>query len=415
MTMIKTSILSFIATAVKILAGLVISKAVAVYIGPIGLALVGQFQSFSQLALTIAQGGINTGVTKYTAEYGKDNKKIPTMFSTAGKISLFSSITVGLTIILFSNYASLYFLKSEDYGYIFIIFGVTIVLYVINNLLLSILNGLKEIKTYISINIIQSIYSLIFTTLLIVWFGLEGALIALVANQSVILLIVLWMLRKHPIINYNNFKGIFDKPAAKKLMGFTAMSLATAAMVPVSHLFIRNYIGETLSWVDAGYWQAVWYISTMYLMVVTTTLGIYLLPKMSELTDRTMLKNELLYVYKIAMPIVVVSGLSIFLLKDFIIWLLFTKEFTPMRELFMWQLIGDFFKLASFILGYYLLAKEKVAQYIFIQVFFSLVFVFFVFYLLKYFDLNGATIAYAITYFICFIYCVYVVKRDLNV
>jgi PST family polysaccharide transporter len=214
MTMVKASILSFIATAVKLIAGLVINKAVALYIGPAGLAVVGQFQNFIQLAIGAAQGAINTGVTKYTAEYGKEGARIPALFSTASKISLISSVIVGAGIVMFSNYAAVYFLKSVDYTYVFIIFGFTIVLFVINNLLLSILNGLKEIKTWAIINIIQSIYSLIFTTLLIVFLGLDGALIALVTNQSVIFLIVLWMLRKHQIIKFENFKAAFDKSEA---------------------------------------------------------------------------------------------------------------------------------------------------------------------------------------------------------
>ena len=134
MTLVKTSILSFIATAIKMLAALVINKAVAIYIGPTGLALIGQFQNFTQLVITAAQGAINSGVTKYTAEYGKDDKRIPILFSTASKISFFTSLIVGTGIVVFSQYASVHFLKSEDYSYIFVIFGFTIALFVINNL-----------------------------------------------------------------------------------------------------------------------------------------------------------------------------------------------------------------------------------------------------------------------------------------
>ena len=115
MTLIKTSILSFIATAVKFLAGLVINKAVAVYIGPSGLALVGQFQNFTQLVMTAAQGAINSGVPKYTAEYGKDSEKTPALFSTARKVSFLSSLVVGALIVVFSRYASLQFLKSDKH------------------------------------------------------------------------------------------------------------------------------------------------------------------------------------------------------------------------------------------------------------------------------------------------------------
>ena len=409
MTLVKTSILSFIATAIKMIAGLVINKAVAVYIGPAGLALVGQFQNFSQLVMTAARGAINSGVTKYAAEYGKDDERIPILFSTAAKISLFSSIVVGAGIVLFSNYASLHFLKSEDYSYIFVIFGFTIVLFVINNLLLSILNGLKEIKTWVMINIIQSVYSLIFTSLLIVFLGLDGALIAMVTNQSVIFLIVIWMLRKHQIIKLSNFKGAFDKPEAKKLAGFAAMTLVSAILAPVSHLIMRNNLGETLGWDQAGYWQAMWYISTMYLMVVTTTLSIYYLPRLSEITDKVELSKELFNGYKIILPIVIVVSTSIYILKDLIIWLLFTKEFAPMRELFLWQLIGDVIKIASWLLSYLMVAKAMAKLFIYSEIFFTTSLVLMAIAFTNAYGLVGMTYAHALNYsiYLIFVYFVY--------
>jgi O-antigen/teichoic acid export membrane protein len=410
MTLVKTSIRSFIATAIKLVAGLVISKAVAVYIGPAGLALVGQFQNFSQLVMTAAQGGINSGVTKYTAEYGKDDKRIPILFGTASKISFFASLVVGAGIVIFSQHASLHFLKSEDYSYIFVIFGFTIVLFVINSLLLSILNGLKEIKTWVMINIIQSVYSLIFTTLLIVWLGLDGALIALVTNQSVILLIVLWMLRKHAIIKAENFKEKFYTPEAKKLAGFAAMAITSALTVPVSHLIVRNYIGETLSWEDAGYWQAIWYISTMYLMVVTTTLSVYYLPKLSEITEKSELRKEVHQGYKIIMPIVIVISVGIFVLKDFIIWLLFTEEFAPMRELFLWQLVGDVVKLGCFLIGYMLIAKAKVKIFIYKEIFITVLFASLAIFFIDLYGLIGVTYAYVLAYLVNYLILLYVYK-----
>ena len=400
MNLVKTSILSFTATAIKMTAGLVINKAVAVYIGPSGLALVGQFQNFSQLVMTAAQGAIHTGVTKYAAEYGKGSDRIPILFSTASKICLVSSVIVGGGTVLLSNHASLHFLKTEAYSYIFVIFGFTIVLFVINNLLLSILNGLKEIKTWVMINVIQSIYSLIFATLLIVFLGLDGALIALVTNQSVVLLIVLWKLRKHQIIKFNNFKGAFDKAEAKKLGGFAIMSVTSAVTVPVSHLIVRNHIGENLSWEDAGYWQAIWYISTMYLMVITTTLSIYYLPRLSEITNKVELRKELLYGYKIIMPIVVIMSASIFFFKDLIIWLLFTEAFAPMKELFLWQLIGNVIKIFSFLLGYLTIAKAMIKTYIFFEIVGSITFVVLSVTMIDSFGLVGVTYAYAINYVI---------------
>jgi PST family polysaccharide transporter len=46
LTLIKTSILSAIATIIKVISGFVINKVIAMYVGPSGLAVVGQLQNF---------------------------------------------------------------------------------------------------------------------------------------------------------------------------------------------------------------------------------------------------------------------------------------------------------------------------------------------------------------------------------
>lgn len=412
MTLIKTSVLSFIATVIKIISGIIINKAIAVYIGPSGLALIGQFQNFTQLAMTLAQGAINKGITKYTAEYAKEETKLSILFSTASKISIFSSVLVSIGVLAFYQYAASFIFKDESYSYVFLIFGFTLILFVINGFFLSVLNGLKEIKTYVKINILQSVYSLFFTTLLIFWLGLNGALIALVTNQSVVLFIVIWMLRKHPIIKIKNFRSSFDSIEARKLAGFAVMAIATAATVPISHLLVRNYIGENLGWEAAGYWQAMWYLSTMYLMVVTTTLSVYYLPRLSEIKDKIELRKELLLGYKVIMPIVIVMSIAVFILKDFIIWFLFTEDFTSMRSLFLWQLIGDVLKLAAWLLSYLMLAKAMTKKFVITEVVFNCSFVFLSFFLVNEFGLIGMSYAFAFNYFLYLIMMVLATKKQ---
>ncbi|MCW7754904.1 O-antigen translocase [Desulfobotulus sp. H1] len=413
MNLIKTSLLAFIATAVKMIAGLVINKAVSIYIGPSGLALVGQFQNFMQLTMALAKGPINSGVTKYTAEYGKESPKIPLLFSTASQISLICSVVVGAVTIAAAPWASEWFLKSGDFSYIFVLFGFTVVLFVFNNLLLSIVNGLKEIKTFVSINIIQSLYSLVFTSLLIVFMGLHGALLAFATNQSVVFFVVLYVLRKHSTIRFHNFRKGFSRPEGKKLLGYAVMSLTSAATVPVSHLLIRNFLGETLGWDQAGYWQAIWYISTMYLMVVTTSLSIYYLPRLSEIKERAELRREILNGYSIILPIVILLSAGIFTLKDFIVWLLFTPDFYSMRELFLVQLVGDVVKIIAWLLSYLMLAKAMARAFICTEIIFSASFVGLTFYFVSFYGLVGVTYAYATNYILYLLILVWIVKGEI--
>lgn len=74
MTLIKTSLLNAIAVAIKMLTLLGINKILAIYVGPAGYAALGQFQNAVQMITTFASGAINSGITKYTAEYEGDEK-----------------------------------------------------------------------------------------------------------------------------------------------------------------------------------------------------------------------------------------------------------------------------------------------------------------------------------------------------
>lgn len=411
MNLVKTSLLSLVATFFKMLSGLVINKAISVYIGPAGLAVIGQFQNFSQVVLIAAQGAINSGVVKYTAEYGRESPKIPYLFSTTLRISLIASVSVGLLLILFSSFFSSRILDSVDYNFIFIIFGFTIILFVLNGLLLSIINGLKEIRSYIKINIIQSLYSLIFTSLLIYFFSLKGALIALATNQSIIFFITLVMIRKHNIIKWKNFTSTFDKQISKKLFAFSAMAITSAIMVPTSQFIIRDYIATTQGMNQAGYWQGVWYISTTYLMIVTTALSTYYLPRLSEITCKQELKKEILQGYKILLPIVIACGLTIYILRDFIIHLLFSESFLPMKPLFTWQIIGDAFKISSWILAYIMLAKSMTKIFILSEIAFFLSLTILSCIFVSYYGTIGATYAYSVSYLTYLLFSIILIKK----
>lgn len=86
MTLIKTSLLNGIAVLFKMLTLLGLNKILAIYVGPAGYAVLGQFQNAVQMITTLASGAINTGVTKYTAEYHGEEEKQHTVWRTAGTI-----------------------------------------------------------------------------------------------------------------------------------------------------------------------------------------------------------------------------------------------------------------------------------------------------------------------------------------
>lgn len=393
------------------LSGLVINKAVAIFIGPTGLAIIGQFQNIQGIIRTVAQGGINSGITKYTAEYYNDELQRANLWSTSLKITIGLSLVLSVLLLITSKQLSIYTFNEDSYRYVFIVFGFTLFLFSINQLLLSVLNGLKEIREFISINITQSLYSLVFTTFLIVFWQLDGALFALVTNQSIIFFVLLYRLKNHVLITWESLNKSFDKEIAIKLSKYSLMTLASIATIPVSQLYVRNFIGENLSWAEAGYWQAMMYISTMYLMVVTTALSTYYLPRLSEINSRLELRRELIDGYKIITPLIALITISVFFSKNIVLWILFSKDFEPMLVLFKWQLLGDFLKINSWLLGYILIAKAKTKTVISTEIFFSITFAFLSVVFVDLFGLVGVSYAYATNYLFHLITMFFVTRR----
>ena len=69
MNLIKTSFYTSLSTAVSFITGFIITKVVAVKIGPKGMAYLGQFQNTTAILTMLATGAIATGVIKYLAEW----------------------------------------------------------------------------------------------------------------------------------------------------------------------------------------------------------------------------------------------------------------------------------------------------------------------------------------------------------
>lgn len=414
MTLIKTSLLNGIAVLVKMLTLLGINKLLALYVGPAGYAAFGQFQNAVAIITTFASGAFNNGVTKYTAEYHDEPDLQKKIWRTAGTVSLITSVLASLMIYVFSDDLAEIFLKNVEFSGVFKWFSVGLTFFVFNSLLLAILNGLKDIGRCVVSNILGSLFSLVITGGLALYGGLYGALVALAIYQSFSLLGTLFICRKQVWMSLSSFFGKVDKDITIKLFKFSLMAAVSAACVPTTQMLVRSEIGAELGWTQVGYWEAMWRLSSAYLLVVTTTLAVYYLPRLSELKTFSEIKLEIRAGYKLILPVSVLAGVAIYFLREHLILILFSKEFLPMQALFFWQLIGDSLKVGSWILGYLMLGKAMVKTFIFTEVSSSVFFYFLSVKLLGVFGLEGVVIAYAVNYLLYWIVVWLLIKRNFS-
>jgi PST family polysaccharide transporter len=382
------------------LAGVVSTKVVASVVGPIGIALLGQLNNFTTIILSLANGGITTGVTKYVSEHSEREERTSLYIGTAFRITFMFSVVTGIAMIVGAGYFSDLILKGEEYKAVFYIFGITIIFYALNALLLAILNGFKEYKLFVRVNIISSLSSLLFSVVMALAFGLMGALVSAVTFQSVVFLITLLLVSKAPWFSWSMFLGRIDKKSIYNLIQYSFMALATAIIVPLSQLLVRGYIAEKISVTEAGIWESVNRISSMYLMVVVTSFSVYYLPRLAELKNDMLIRKEVMSVYQLMVPFLILASLSIYMLRNLIITVLFTSEFNRMGDLLPFQLCGDILKMSGWVLGYLMVAKAMTRAYIFMEILNYSLFVIISYILINYYGVTGATMAYAIGHMI---------------
>lgn len=407
MTLIKTSLLNGIAVVVKMLTLLGINKILAIYVGPAGYAALGQFQNAIQMITTVASGAINTGVTKYTAEYHDDEKNQQSIWRAAGVIALIGSSVMALSVALFNQRLAFWVFEDRAYGGVFVWLAISLIFFTYNTLLLAILNGKKEIGLYVCASIAGSLFSFLFTSLMVMKWGLYGALISLATYQAVSFFITFFICCNTTWFRLNVFWGKADIRIMNNLFKYAAMALTTAVCGPVSHFLVRAYLGDKFGWEAAGYWEAMWRLSGAYLLFVTTTLSVYYLPRLSELQNKQDIKSEILKGYGVILPVAMVCGLLIYVFRDYIITVLFTVEFMPVRNLFGWQILGDTLKVGSWLLAFVMLSKSLIKLYIFSEIFFSALFVVATMFFSNQFGISGSVISHAFVYFLYWVFMAY--------
>lgn len=408
---VKISSWSAFATLFRMVAGFVTIKIVSKIIGPAGIALTGQFINGTTIISILGTGCIGQGVTKYIAEYTDDKEKQRTIITNAVRITLVSSLVMMALVLLFYQQLGQYIFKSSQYNNVVIFFGASILFFSLNLILNNIINGFKGFKKYVLINISGSVISLLLTIPIVYFFGVVGALVSYILSQTLIIFVTLYFVRNEAWFFLLKSFGKTDRKTLKLLSGFTLMTFISSLFGPYVQLFIRGYIIDHLSVEDAGIWEGINRLSAMYLSIITTSISIYYLPKLSGIKDERLLRAEIIKTCKIVLPPLALFCLLLFLCRDIVIPIVFTKEFLPMRDLFAVQLFGDFVKIASWLMAFVFWAKAMTRVFIITEIFFSLTLVAFSFWSIRNFGFEGTVYGYAINYCLYFIAVLFILRK----
>ena len=411
MGLFKASFWSAVDTVFKLGCGFVIIKYLAIKTGPAGIAKFSQLQNFVTMVLMAVTGLFSTGVVKYVSEYCND-KKLQQVFIQAASFwaSLGSIILAGI-VAIFAHPLAKTFLKEPEYVHILYIFAIVLIFFSYNQLFLAVLNGRQKIQILILCRMCNSLIMLILTLILVYFFNLKGALIALVTVQAVVFPCTVYLVCKNNVCTLKEFIPDFHKKSMLNLSKYFLMSVVSAAIVPVSMIIIRNYIVQHLGWDQAGIWDAAKKIADLYIMVLTSAFSVYYLPVISKPLSKVSFQTEVRRIMIFGVSFALFSALVVYLLRDVVLWLLFTPKFKPMLTLLPIMLFGGVLKIAAWVYAYIMLAKSMTALYVISEIIFTAFMVSLSVLGICYFGLIGAAYTYVLMLACYLLFCYFFVYR----
>ena len=152
--LVKAANLNATNISIKIISGILISKFIAIYIGPQGMALIGNLRNFLSAIQSLSIAGVYKGLVKSISLFKTNATELSKTLSSVFYFGFFTTL-----LLAFSCYYNAEFINdlifSDGYNYTYIIEILAIVLpfYSLNMFAFSIMNGFSKYKILLLINI----------------------------------------------------------------------------------------------------------------------------------------------------------------------------------------------------------------------------------------------------------------------
>lgn len=395
---------------VRLVISLFIQRLLAEIVGEAGIAKIGSLRNLLEMLSSFASIGIFSGVVKYVAEHKDDKEQLQKLFSTTFVFTAFGSLTVFLVLFFGSSYLSETIFDSPDYVYLIKLLAVIVPFISLYRIFNGVVNGLSRYKKLAGIDFVSYLLSAALTVVLLLTHNLDGALIAIAITPALQFFVLLFIFIK-VLREYIQFSKLtFRIPMANSLLAFSLMSFFSTILLNYVEIDIRVMIQNRININDAGTWTAMTNISKNYMVFSGAIFTLYVLPKFAGIHNKTDFKAELLNIYKTLLPLFGVGMLLIYFLREYVILIIY-PDFHGMSPLFKWQLMGDFVRLASLVLGYQFLAKKMVKNFIFSEVISLGLFYFFAYFLADKYGVEGVVMAHFLRYVAYFFVVLFLVFR----
>jgi O-antigen/teichoic acid export membrane protein len=353
----------------NIIISIIRSKFVAVLLGPTGMGIMGLLNSTTGIIGSITNFGLNTSAVKDIAEaLGTNNeRRIGIIVIVIRRLVWITGILGLLTTAILSPWLSQLTFGNKEYTIAFIWLSITLLLNQITNGQLVILQGLRKLNYLAKANLSGSFTGLIITLPFYYIWGLNGIVPGIIGTSIISLIISWYFSGKVKLVQSKPTRSqTFSEGKEMLKMGFL-ISLSGLLAIGGSYL-VRIFISRTGGVEQVGLFNAGFVIINTYVGLVFNAMATDYYPRLSAVAhDNKLCKQAINQQAEIALLILAPILITFIIFINWVIILLYTKQFIAINQMIHWAALGIFFKALSWSIAFIFLAKGNSRLYFLIE------------------------------------------------
>ena len=397
----------------QILIQIVKSKFVAVLLGPVGVGIMGMYQSGLYLVQQLSSMGLAQSAVRDVSEAAgsSDTLRIARTIMVVRKLVFFTGLFGLIIVACCSPLLSKASFGNYDYTIPFILLSLTLLIDQLSAGQKVLLQGMRRLKDLAKCTAFGVTFGLVTSVPLYYWLGIDGIVPTLILN-SVCSLILSWLYsRKIKIEKVQVTPRQTIAQGKQMLVMGVSMSLGGIFASIVSYA-IRGFIQGNGGLEQVGLYQAGFVIMTTYVGMVMNAIATDYYPRLASINkDNAKCCIAVNQQGEIASMILAPMLTVCLIFMPFVLKILYSDSFLLANEYISWACLGMMLRLGAWVISFLFVAKAESKIFIKLELSANLYYLAFSLLGYKYLGLTGLGIAFALEYFVYFMQCYLIARR----
>ena len=382
-----------------ILCSIVRTKLVAMWIGPVGIGLFGLFNNALEMISTGTNLGIRSSSVRDISQAHDSTTPglVAKMVAVVRKWSLWLGLFGALVTLMLAPLLSELTFGDQSHLWGFVALSVAVLLGAITNGEYAVLQGSARLKRLASVTLWGTLTGLA-VSIPLFYLLRERSILPSILAYAMALAAFAWLFRNKEYAKPQlSRRETFDMGKGFVKLGIF-MTLGNFASILASYAF-NACLNMNAGTEAVGFYQAGYTLINKYTGLILTALGMEYYPRLSKVANsrlrlRAFVSQEINVAIAVMAPVVALF----ILLRELVVWILYTPEFNVILTFVSWGMIGTVLRTLSWCLAFTILAKGDGKTYLWTEVASAIINLVLNIVFYRWWGLTGLGIAFLVSY-----------------